>query len=104
MLHVRDAIQRYNSGPWTKLPRVTEAEEDMLVDAIVQHSDKAVFSDDTLAELLKDVDSLDRYLYGVKTEGAYLDRCYKVLRELGIEPQTDVPGRPQSGPSSAGQH
>jgi uncharacterized protein len=100
---VRDAILRYNSGPWVRLPKVTKAEEDMLVHAIIQHSDKAVFTDDPLVELLKDVDSLDRCLYGVKTEGAYLDRCNKVLRELGIEPRTDVLEGTQSPSSSSGR-
>ncbi len=84
--HVRDAISRYNNGQWTKLPKVTKDEENMLVEAIVQHSDKEVYSGNPLAELLKDVDSLDRYLHGVKSEGAYLDRCHKPLREFGVEP------------------
>ena len=87
--HVREAVARYNSGPWTKLPRITKAEEDMLVEAITQHSDKDVYTGNSLAELLKDVDSLDRYLHGVKTEGAYLDRCRRVLKELAVE--TEVP-------------
>jgi uncharacterized protein len=82
--YVRAAISRYNNGPWTKLPRITKEEEDMLVNVIVQHSDKDVATDDPLAELLKDVDSLDRYLHGVNTEGAYLERCKRVLGELSI--------------------
>ena len=61
----------------------------MLVEAITQHSDKDVYTGNSLAELLKDVDSLDRYLHGVKTEGAYLDRCRRVLKELAVE--TEVP-------------
>lgn len=85
--YVREAISRYNDGPWTRLPRVSTEEEDMLVKAIVKHSDKDVVTDDPLAELLKDVDSLDRYLHGVLTESAYLERCNRVLKELGIEPQ-----------------
>ena len=87
--HVRDAIARYNNGPWTRLPKITKKEEDMLVKAIVQHSDKEAVTDDPLVELLKDVDSLDRYLHGVKTEGAYLERCNRVPREVGIEPQAN---------------
>lgn len=82
--YVSDAINRYNNGPWTKLPKITKDEEDLLINAIVNHSDKEIHSDDPFVELLKDVDSLDRYLHGVKTEGAYLERCNRVLRELGI--------------------
>ena len=82
--HVRDAIARYNNGPWVKLPKIPEAEEDMLVEAITRHSDKDVCTGNPLVELLKDVDSLDRYLHGAKTEGAYLERCNRVLKELGV--------------------
>ncbi len=87
--YVRAAISRYNNGPWTKLPRVTKEEENMLVNAIGQHSDKDVDTRDPLTELLKDVDSLDRYLHGIQTEGAYLERCNRVLQELGIELQVN---------------
>lgn len=83
--YVRDAIAKYNNGPWTHLPKVTKEEEDMLVNAIVQHSEKDVYTSDPFVELLKDVDSLDRYLHGAKTEGAYLERCNRVMEELGIK-------------------
>ncbi len=83
--HVRNIIKKYNDGPWTKLPKITKEEEDLLVNAIVRHSDKATFSDDAFVELLKDVDSLDRYLHGINTEGAYFERCNRVLNELDIE-------------------
>jgi len=85
--HVRDAVARYNNGPWTTLPKITAEEEDALVNAIVQHSDKEAVTGNPLVELLKDVDSLDRYLHGVKTEGAYLERLTRVLAELSIEPK-----------------
>ena len=42
-------------------------------------------SDDPYTELLKDVDSLDRYLHGVSTEGSYATRCLNVLKELSID-------------------
>jgi uncharacterized protein len=82
--YVRDAIEHYNNGPWTKLPKITKDEEDLLIYIITKHSEKTIFSDDPLVELLKDVDSLDRYLHGIKTDGAYLERCNRVLLELGI--------------------
>lgn len=45
---------------------------------------KETYTNDSFVELLKDVDSFDRYLHGVKTEGAYLERCNRVMKELGI--------------------
>lgn len=36
-------------------------------------------------ELLKDVDSLDRYLHGIITDGSYATRCQKVFQELAIK-------------------
>lgn len=82
--HVRNAIEKYNNGTWADLPQITKEEEDLLVNAIIKHSDKGTYSNDALAELLKDVDSIDRYLYGIKTEGPYLERCHRVMSELGI--------------------
>ncbi len=35
-----------------------------------------------MVELLKDVDAFDRYLYGVDSEGAYLERVNKVFKEI----------------------
>jgi hypothetical protein len=32
--------------------------------------------------MLKDIDSLDRYLYGIETDGAYEERVDKMLKEL----------------------
>jgi hypothetical protein len=51
--------------------------------AISRHNFEIDFAD-FFVELLKDVDSFDRYLYEVKTEGAHLDRCRKVIEELGL--------------------
>lgn len=67
------------------MPQITKEEAELIVNAIVQHSQKEIISDNPFVEILKDVDSLDRYLHGVKTEGAHRERCIKVLKELGIE-------------------
>lgn len=77
-------LERYNCEWGTNLPKLTKAEMDEIVNAIVQHSKKEVHSDDPIVELLKDVDSLDRYLHGVKTEGSHLERCERVIKELGL--------------------
>lgn len=48
------------------------------------YSSSQLATDDSFVELLKDIDSLDRYLHGIKSEGAYIDRCKEVFNELGI--------------------
>lgn len=83
--YIYEVIDRYNSVYRGNLPIITKDETYLIVNAVVQHSQKEVISDNLFVELLKDVDSIDRYLHGVKTEGAHLERCNKVLDELDIE-------------------
>ena len=80
-----EIIERYNSSHRGDLPQITKEEADIIVNAIIQHSQKETITDNPFVEILKDVDSIDRYLHGVKTEGAHRERCIKVLKELGIE-------------------
>lgn len=84
---VREQIRIYNENEVNvfKGLRITKEEEDLLVKAIVLHSDKETESEDELVELLKDSDSVDRYLHGVKTDEAYARRCRRVFDEFGIE-------------------
>ncbi len=77
-------IETYNSKEGIKIGLIGKEEKDRIIKAIIQHSEKDRDSGDPFVELLKDVDSLDRYLNGVKTEGAHLERCTKVMEELGI--------------------
>lgn len=87
--YVRDFIEKYNKSILEKnIQIITDEEEALLINAIIKHSDKKTYSDDPFVELLKDVDSLDRYLHGIKSEGAYLERCTKVFNEFGIETPT----------------
>jgi uncharacterized protein len=76
--YVRNAIERFNSGPWTSIPKITDEEIEIIINAISQHSKKEIYSDDPFVALLKDVDSIDRYLHGIKSEGAYLERCNRM--------------------------
>lgn len=82
--YVYDFVERYNRESGTKLSKVTQEETDVIVNAIIQHSDKEICSDDPFVELLRDVDSLDAYLHGVKIEGGRLERSQRVMKELGI--------------------
>jgi len=84
-MYVRDVIDKYNNKWSGNIPIITKEEESLLVNAITKHSDKEIYSNDLFVELLKDIDSIDRYLHGIKTEGAYIERCNRVLKELGIE-------------------
>jgi uncharacterized protein len=82
--YVYDFIERYNRESGTKLSKVTQEEMEAIVKAIVQHSEKEIYSDDPFVELLRDVDSLDAYLHGVMVGGGRLERSQRVMRELGI--------------------
>ncbi len=82
--YVRAMIAKYNNQWSHKLPIITLEEENILVTAIKQHSDKETYSEDAFVELLKDIDSVDRYLHGIQSEGAYIERCNRVFAELGI--------------------
>jgi len=55
--YVYDFLERYNSEPGTKLRPVTKVEVERIIKAIVKHSEKGVYSNDPLVEVLKDVDS-----------------------------------------------
>jgi uncharacterized protein len=83
--YVNEFIGKYNFESRIKLPPVTKEEMEKVVKAIVKHSEKEVNSNDPFVELLKDVDSLDGYLHGVKLEGPRLERCKRVIEELGIK-------------------
>lgn len=83
--YVNDFLGRYNRELGTKLSKVTEEETEAIVKAVVQHSEKELNSNDPFVELLRDVDSLDAYLHGVEIEGGRLERCKKVMKDLGIE-------------------
>ncbi|MBM4340444.1 MAG: HD domain-containing protein [Deltaproteobacteria bacterium] len=82
--YVYEFIERYNRESSGKLSRVTQEEIETIVKTIVQHSDKELTSDDPFVELLRDVDSIDAYLHGVEIGGGRLERCEKVMKELGI--------------------
>lgn len=83
--YVEDFIEKFNNEWGAKLSKVTQEEKEEIIKAIVQHGQKKIYSDDPFVELLKDVDSLDGYLHGIKSEGTRLERCKNVMRELVIK-------------------
>jgi uncharacterized protein len=72
-----------------KLNLFTEGEVSAICDAIARHSTKGEI-DGPLAELLKDADVLQHYLYNPDLEGnpvlKWSQRLKGVLNELGIQP------------------
>jgi uncharacterized protein len=78
-------LERFNASERETVGAISTAELHALVEAAVQHSDKAVVSSDPLGELLKDADCLEQYLYGLAGSGpAWSERVSRVLEELGI--------------------
>ena len=82
--YIDDFIEAYNGKAGAKGAPLTEEDRDQIVRAVAQHSDKVTDSGDPFVELLRDVDSLDRCLHGIKMEEAHVVRCDKMMRELGF--------------------
>ena len=79
--YIREIIKKFNGSVEPELA-ISKEEEDVFIEAISVHSNKNDFSKNELAELLKDVDCVDRYLNSVETNGVALERCKKALKEL----------------------
>ncbi|MHA1211784.1 MAG: HD domain-containing protein [Candidatus Heimdallarchaeota archaeon] len=84
---IREIVEEYNTTWRDELAEITPLEVDRMVNAIVVHSDKVSVSDDPLAELLKDADTLDSYLDGFTqdTESTRIQRVNKVFKEFAID-------------------
>lgn len=85
--HIFDIINEYNQNYQGKLPEITKEEVDRMIAAIAVHSDKTKVSSDPLAELLKDVDSLDSFLHGMiqGKDSGRIPRGNKILKEFDID-------------------
>ena len=82
--YIRNIIQEYNNNINNTRLQVTEEELGIIINAVIKHAQKEIFSDELYVELLKDVDSLDMYLHGVKTSEDCILRSNKAIEELGI--------------------
>jgi len=82
--YIKGAIQRYNDGGRYKLEPITTKETKIIISAVTVHGDKKNFSNNSYAEMLKDVDSLDAYFHGVNTENARETRVEKILKDFKI--------------------
>lgn len=81
----RKIIDDFNNRFGDKLCKITEEEKNIILESIREHSNKDDISINEYVELIKDVDSIDRYLHGIASGGVYKERIEKVLVELGIE-------------------
>lgn len=80
--YVLGAIDRYNNDYRKKLEIITEEEIGIILKAVSVHSDKKTVSENKYVEMLKNVDSTDRYLYGIKTEDEYEVRANVLIEEI----------------------
>jgi uncharacterized protein len=82
--YVLGAIQRYNDGGRYNLDPITPMETQIILEAITVHSDKGTYTEDPFVEMLKDVDSLEKYLHCVGTDEDQQKRSRMLLKEFGV--------------------
>lgn len=83
--YVLGAIQRYNEDGRYKLDPITPAETEIILGAITVHSDKETYTEEPYAEMLKNVDSLEKYLHNVGAGEEQQKRSLLLLKEFGIK-------------------
>lgn len=77
--YVYEIIELYNSTWRGNLSVINESEISIIHEAVINHSDKGIKSEDPYIEAMKDVDSLDRYLHGIETKGDHLIHLNNLL-------------------------
>ena len=85
--YVRDLISMYNKEDKPYYPPISQEEEHTIISAVIQHSDKETRTSEDYTELLKDVDSFDRLLHGIKTKDSHLTRAKNYAMDIGIDIQ-----------------
>lgn len=85
--YVLGAIQRYNDGGRYKLDPITPGETEIILGAINVHSDKDTYTDEPYVEMLKNVDSLEKYMHNVGADEEQQKRSRMLLKEFGISLQ-----------------
>ena len=56
-VYIRDIILRYNSLERKKLPKITVLEEDIIINAVINHSQIDIYTNNLYSEFIKDLDS-----------------------------------------------
>jgi uncharacterized protein len=97
--YIHEIVEEHNERWGAQLGDISDAEVAIIYEAVRGHSDKSVVTEFPYAELLKDVDSLDSFLYGFEPwEGtAREQRISRMLNEFNIHRQlSELKGRIQS--------
>lgn len=71
---VRDIIKKYNNDLRSDLDEISDSEIELIIESVISHSNKSEYTNKPYVELMKNVDSLDRYLHGIETKGDHLER------------------------------
>jgi uncharacterized protein len=72
--YIREIVMEYNERWGEQLSLISNEEVERIIIAIEGHSDKITVTNDPYAELLKDVDSIDAHLHGLKPQETALGR------------------------------
>ncbi|MCE7742827.1 MAG: HD domain-containing protein [Candidatus Heimdallarchaeota archaeon] len=82
---VIEFLHGYNSNFGKEFGIVSQEEVDVIAQATQNHTYKTDFTDNEFDELIKDADSLDRFLHGKKTFDFYFTRSEKALKDIGLK-------------------
>jgi uncharacterized protein len=87
--YIREIVGVYNKECRQVTGTISEENVSVIVEAVADHSDKQNVSENPYTELLRDADSLDAYLNGMKPwEGTGREqRVRAVIKELGLKVQ-----------------
>jgi uncharacterized protein len=90
--YIQEIVREYNDKWSDQLGDISEAEVEIIYQAIRGHSDKNVVTELPYEELLKDVDSLDAFLHGFEPQekSAREERTIRLLDEFNIDDQLSV--------------
>ncbi|MFW9846968.1 MAG: phosphohydrolase [Candidatus Thorarchaeota archaeon] len=84
--YILEIVAEYNKKWSNQLGEISEAEIELIYQAIKDHSDKSIVTKLPYAELLKDVDSFDAFLHGFEPieKSAIEERIARMLKEFNI--------------------
>ena len=82
---VREFLVSFNTRYGNQIGRIEQEEIELIVQATINHTDKTNFTENYFDELIKDADSLDRYLHGKETYDFYIERCTNALADLHLD-------------------
>ena len=83
--YIYELVEQYNSTWIGNLDKITKEELEIIHEAVINHSDKEIVSKNPYVEAMKDVDSLDRYLHGIKIKGGHISHLENMLELFSIE-------------------